>query len=740
MRTSPNEPSVSRSTVLLLDALDEDSSAWGRIDERLSELLDAAKNFRQLILTCRTQFFPKGGKAAIEKPWKIEVSGYICNLIYLSPFSDEQVEEYLCNVFPAGWRERLPKWILKQNEPVQRRRARRAVRTMNSLRMRPMLLAHIHDLMDEDADQWTEYRIYQTLVERWLLREERKQKGKVTREELWEVCTAIALGLQAAGKRELALGELDEIVGKEPLAERLIAFDFGGRSLLNRTSEQGFRFAHYSIQEFLIAHLLVSSEIPDIESRVRATNQLISFLLEWVREAPSERIRKVPWGTLNFRDIKIDLLEILQFARGDLRGFELRGVPFRSAHLQNLDFRDADLRDADFREANLSFACFARANLTGARFDSAVTVGTGFLGAHGLSANLHRSAGPSKPKVLRAMLGQKISISVVAWRPDRHLFATDYRDKTIKIWNTAGNLLQTLEGHEDHVYSIMWDPSGERIASGSYDSTVKIWDAVEGRLLRTLEGHKGHVYSLTWDSSGDHLVSGSLDSTVRLWNAASGRLLQTLEDHKSAVYSVAWDPSGGRLASGSHDQTIKIWPVPSGRSVKTPNRLFQTLEGHKGTVCSLAWDPSGDRLASGSHDMTTKIWTASGHLHQDLVGHESLVDSVAWDPSGDRLASSSSDMTIKIWDASSGRLLQTLEDHKNSVRSVAWDPSGDRLASGSSDNTVKIWDATSGLLIKTLVGNAGEVLFADGWALYKPADVPEAVRRTLLSTSREDEG
>jgi len=46
-------------TALCLDALDEDRQAIGNHNERLSRLLDVARGFRTVIVTCRTQFFPK---------------------------------------------------------------------------------------------------------------------------------------------------------------------------------------------------------------------------------------------------------------------------------------------------------------------------------------------------------------------------------------------------------------------------------------------------------------------------------------------------------------------------------------------------------------------------------------------------------------------------------------------------------------------------------------------------------
>lgn len=68
-------------TVLLVDSLDEDPTAWGRIEARLGELLHATKPFRQVVLTCRTQFFPKGGKTPVEREERIEIAGFVCNML-----------------------------------------------------------------------------------------------------------------------------------------------------------------------------------------------------------------------------------------------------------------------------------------------------------------------------------------------------------------------------------------------------------------------------------------------------------------------------------------------------------------------------------------------------------------------------------------------------------------------------------------------------------------------------------
>ncbi len=311
-------------TVLLLDALDEDSKAWGRIEDRVMELLHETRAFRQVILTCRTQFFPKAGRAPVEKPEKVEIAGFVCNLVYLSPFSERQVEEYLRKVYPDTWSDRLRKLVTRQDNP-RFDKARRLVLPMQSLRMRPMLLAYVDELMEAEIEDWSEIEVYRALVEHWLLREQRKQPGGPRKEELLQACLAVALHLQASGERVLSAAQLDGLLARAPVAEHIRGLDVGGRSLLNRTSEGGFRFAHYSIQEFLVAHSLIAEELPPPAAPVKATDQIVAFLGSWLEVAPQERLPRVRWRGLDFSGVEVGAR--LAGARWEKHGIELVHVP-----------------------------------------------------------------------------------------------------------------------------------------------------------------------------------------------------------------------------------------------------------------------------------------------------------------------------------------------------------------------------------------------------------------------------
>ncbi len=264
-------------TVLLLDALDEDPLAWGAIESRLVTLLDATVQFRRVVLSCRTQFFPEAGSDAFGRPGRVEVGGYICPMVFLSLFDDAQVDDYLSKRFPDAWHRRL-----SGRENPERARAARVVHSMKSLRFRPLLLAHIDDIVEAGARDWNAYSLYQALVDRWLDREERKlrqQRGSSpSKETLWRVCMAVALHMQSRGSRLLPRVELDQLAtGFRQLAS-LEDLDVGGRSLLNRTAAEDFRFSHYSIQEFLVVHALATEPADGSGEPLRITGQMLEFV------------------------------------------------------------------------------------------------------------------------------------------------------------------------------------------------------------------------------------------------------------------------------------------------------------------------------------------------------------------------------------------------------------------------------------------------------------------------------
>ena len=204
------------------------------------------RDFYRIVITCRTQFFPRDEELPVEAgilksgPREAgESPQFTFYKIYLSPFSDEQIQKYLRKRFSA-----------LKNE--KRKLASIIVSKVPNLAVRPMLLAYIDDLIDSGKHFDNSYQIYTEMVAAWLERERGIVKEK---DALGEFSRKLAVDLVL--NREKRKSERIPYKEVEKLAKdfgiKLESWKLRGRSLLNRDAVGNYKFAHRSILEFLIA-------------------------------------------------------------------------------------------------------------------------------------------------------------------------------------------------------------------------------------------------------------------------------------------------------------------------------------------------------------------------------------------------------------------------------------------------------------------------------------------------------
>ncbi|MEM7581076.1 MAG: hypothetical protein AAF316_14765, partial [Cyanobacteria bacterium P01_A01_bin.80] len=110
---------------------------------------------------------------------------------------------------------------------------------------------------------------------------------------------------------------------------------------------------------------------------------------------------------------------------------------------------------------------------------------------------------------------------------DGNIIASGSLDKTVKLWKQNGELISTLRRHNTDVRGIAFlstpissshnNKQNYMIASASGDNTIKLWNT-DGSLITTLQGHKGAVWDVEFTPDGKNLVSGSEDNNLMLWN------------------------------------------------------------------------------------------------------------------------------------------------------------------------------------------------------------------------------
>lgn len=333
--------------VLLLDALDEDPHAWGRVTERIIEILRETYNFRRVVITCRTQFF-SAGEDPFNRRGQVEIGGFLCPVIYNSLFTELQTEEYLKKRFAN--RKESKKFVKK---------AKGILKNMNSLKFRPMLLSHIEDFLEESQNNWNEYTIYETLLKAWLYREQRKPNKRNEQlssiDELWKACRIFACYLQKHGLREMTENKLHNLIETESSLKHIPKMDIKGRSLLNKNSRGDFRFSHYSIQEFLLVNSSIKKEINLKVENIVPTPLMNSFIVAWLKSKPEEA---------NLTDIlKHYDLSGANFARANLSNLKLHSVVMQNANLSNAIIQNTELKWSNLENCNLCGTNFSKSKL-----------------------------------------------------------------------------------------------------------------------------------------------------------------------------------------------------------------------------------------------------------------------------------------------------------------------------------------------------------------------------------------
>lgn len=257
-------------TVVFLDAFDEDTKAINNHNERMQELLKLGQNFKKLIITCRSQFFPS--EEDIPRETNIPRIGpvfagsskkYQIQRLYLLPFTSDDVRRYVDKRY-------------KRFSQEQKDRALNAISKIPSLSMRPMILAYIPELLKNSSDATYSYELFELMVEGWLERESAWVDKHSLRTFSEKLAVNIYNNRKSRGAERISKDELHTLSLKWGL--NIEKWKLTGRSLLNRDVHNYYKFSHRSIMEYLYVVRIISGDVDCLNTEL--TDQMTVFISE----------------------------------------------------------------------------------------------------------------------------------------------------------------------------------------------------------------------------------------------------------------------------------------------------------------------------------------------------------------------------------------------------------------------------------------------------------------------------
>lgn len=271
----------------------------------------------------------------------------------------------------------------------------------------------------------------------------------------------------------------------------------------------------------------------------------------------------------------------------------------------------------------------------------------------------------------------------------------------ILIWNTStGEVVHSLEGHQELVNDIAFSPDGNTLASGSWDGQVIIWHTHSGKILKRLENN-GLVPALAFTPDGNGLFTSRSEAKkayagrgiVTLWDLEKQEIKQTYGPHIDGITTLSVTSDRATLVTGGFRSTLHLWR-------KGRIETVVPIPDHGWTIAT-AIDPSGKQIATGiSASSVISVLgkgagrilvteSATGTSRQLDEQHEDLVFGIAFDASGNKAASCSRDGSIFVWDAAIWKIIKRFcyPDGWQCGVSTAFSPDGNFLLTTGFEQT-----------------------------------------------------
>ncbi len=330
-------------------------------------------------------------------------------------------------------------------------------------------------------------------------------------------------------------------------------------------------------------------------------------------------------------------------------------------------------------------------------------------------------------------------INSVVFSPDGKIFASASDDKTIKLWNPDGRLIETLKGHPEEVWSLDFNQDGTRLASIDKNGIVKLWniDIKDKKQIKNIPfdipyepntQKFGLAYNVKFTPDGKFLATAGGDEKIKIWQLDGTLYNKPLEEKENTIVrDISFTRDNKVLASANDNGTVTLWDI-DGRKV------IHTFTEHLDVdaFMSVSFSADDKLLAAATYDGIIKIWNINDYtLKHCWQGHIAEITHIGFNLDGKRLVSTGLDRTLKIWnlnnldnlDKCQGDTLKKQEQpeaifhHRSAVWSADFSPDSKLIVSGNADKTIRVWniDGEKPEIIKGKIDSIGGTSFsADG--------------------------
>jgi serine/threonine protein kinase/WD40 repeat protein len=221
----------------------------------------------------------------------------------------------------------------------------------------------------------------------------------------------------------------------------------------------------------------------------------------------------------------------------------------------------------------------------------------------------------------RWQIESKFDIANLSWNPRRPQVMIFLSDAVWIVSTRTGQVEWKIPG-ADHVDWADWHPEGRLLAvSSKVDFKIRLWDTASRQMvLPPLEGHQINGIVLRFSPDGESLMSGDWWCLWRLWNLRSGQQQLAVPGEGRVPQFNTTATLVGPVSNLPQWRLYRYWSAPGFRSL-LPHRSANR-QAAVWSLPSAAIDPSGRVLAVRVHSGIALVDLVRGEEAALLPGHD----------------------------------------------------------------------------------------------------------------------
>jgi len=223
------------------------------------------------------------------------------------------------------------------------------------------------------------------------------------------------------------------------------------------------------------------------------------------------------------------------------------------------------------------------------------------------------------------------------------LLITANDNNTATVWTTDGELLLSLNGHDDRVIDASFSKDDEKIVTACVDGAIKIWDK-NGKLLNTIDDVNDVPRFAVFSYDNKSIVVQTFQDSIYQFSL-DGELIDKHRWFRYYWSSVSLSPNNKYLLTSTRDGYCRLW----NRKTKSFKKLGEAY------MSSFSLDGSYI-LTADNDNPTLTLWDTLANKFTVFEKHGENANSIMFSDDNQFVLSTTIEDKAKLWDLNGDEL------------------------------------------------------------------------------------